>query len=56
VSRYSRIAAPQIRQGVGVVGQSLLGQPDLGEADHRMGPLAVRPGQAKLAGQGHERA
>src|SRR4029453_4007456 len=43
---------PQIGQGVGVVGQSLVGQLDLGEADHRMGPLAVWPDQAELASEG----
>jgi hypothetical protein len=47
---------PQIRQSVGVVGHSLLGEGDLGEADHRMRPLAVWPGQAELAGQGDELA
>ena len=41
----------QIREGVGIVGQGLLGQLHLGEANHRMGPLAVRPAQAELAGQ-----
>src|SRR5512132_2266327 len=41
---------PQVGQGVGVVGQGLLGQLDLGEADDRMRPLALGPGQAELAG------
>ena len=39
-----------------MVGQSLLGQPDIGEADHRMRPLPLRPGQAELAGEGDELA
>jgi hypothetical protein len=43
-------------QGVGVVGHGLLGEGDLGEADHRMGPLAIWPGQAELAGEGDELA
>jgi Nuclease-related domain len=47
---------PQVGEGVGVVGQGLLGELDLGEADHRMRPLAVWPGQAELAGQGDELA
>jgi hypothetical protein len=47
---------PQVGEGVGVVGQDLLGELDLGEADHRMRPLAVWPGQAELAGQGDELA
>jgi hypothetical protein len=46
----------QIREGVGLVGQGLLGQLDLGEADHRMRPLPVWPGQAELAGEGDELA
>jgi hypothetical protein len=33
-------------QGVGVVGQGLLGQLDLREADHWMRPVALWPGQA----------
>jgi hypothetical protein len=41
----------QVGQGVGVAGHRLLGQLDLGEADHRMGPLPVWPGKAELAGQ-----
>jgi hypothetical protein len=44
----------QIRQGVGIVGHALLGQLDLGEADHRMRPLIVWPGEAELAGEGDE--
>jgi hypothetical protein len=37
-----------------MVGQGLLGELDVGEADHRMGP---RPsGQAERAGEGDERA
>jgi hypothetical protein len=47
---------PQIGQGVGVVGRGLLGQLDLGEADYRMGPLTLCPGQAELAGEGDELA
>jgi hypothetical protein len=46
----------QLRQGVGVVGQGRLGEDDLGEADHRVRPLAVWPGQAELAGEGDELA
>ena len=47
---------PQVGQGVGVVGQGRLGEGDFGEADHRMGPLPLRPGQAELAGEGDELA
>jgi hypothetical protein len=39
----------QVRQGVAVVGQGLLDEGHLGEADHRMGPLALRPGQAEFS-------
>jgi hypothetical protein len=46
----------QVGQGVGVVGQGRLGQLHLGEADHRMRPLALWPGQARLAGEGDELA
>jgi hypothetical protein len=45
---------PQIRQDVGVVAHGLLGEDDIGEADHRMRPLAVWPGQAELGGEGDE--
>jgi hypothetical protein len=42
---------PQVGEGVGVVGQGLLGELDLGEADHRMRPLAVWPGRARRPGR-----
>src|SRR4029450_6301089 len=46
----------QVGEGVGVVGQGLFGEGDLGEADDRMGPLALGPGQAEFAGEGDELA
>jgi hypothetical protein len=45
----------RLREGVGVVSHCLLGEGDLGEADHRMGPLTVWPSQAEPAGEGDER-
>jgi hypothetical protein len=47
---------PKVGKDIGVVGQGLLGQLDVGETDDRMGPLAVWPGQAELAGEGDELA